>query len=61
MVMVLLPTCFILKKFEGFSITSFNSKEWILIIFASIAGALSWLCYFASIKGGLALDFYMQL
>jgi len=43
-----------LKKFQGFSINSFSNRDWILIILAGIAGALSWLFYFAALKYGLA-------
>jgi len=43
-----------LKKFNGFTLDSFSSREWMLIILAGVAGALSWLFYFAAIKYGLA-------
>lgn len=43
-----------LKKFQNFSLTSFNSREWFLIVAAGIAGALSWLFYFYALKTGLA-------
>ena len=45
---------FFLKKFDGFSLTSFGSKEWLLIVLAGIAGALSWLFYFFALKMGNA-------
>jgi transporter family protein len=45
---------FFLKKFQGFSLKSFDSKDWLLIILAGIAGALSWLFYFFALKTGLA-------
>ncbi len=45
---------FFLNKFDGFSLTSFGSKEWLLIIAAGIAGALSWLFYFVALKSGAA-------
>ncbi|OGG55394.1 hypothetical protein A3D62_03375 [Candidatus Kaiserbacteria bacterium RIFCSPHIGHO2_02_FULL_49_11] len=45
---------FFLKKFDGFSLTSFGSKEWLLITLAGIAGALSWLFYFFALKIGNA-------
>ncbi|KKW31694.1 MAG: hypothetical protein UY75_C0002G0007 [Parcubacteria group bacterium GW2011_GWC2_52_8c] len=45
---------FLLKKFDGFSLTSFSSREWILIALAGIAGALSWLFYFFALKQGFA-------
>lgn len=41
-----------LKKFEGFSFNSIVLKDWILIILAGIAGALSWLFYFFALKNG---------
>jgi len=43
-----------LKKIEGFSFGSFSSRDWLFIILAGIAGALSWLFYFAALKLGLA-------
>jgi bacterial/archaeal transporter family protein len=45
---------FFLKKFQGFSFKSFDSKDWLLIVLAGIAGALSWLFYFLALKTGLA-------
>lgn len=45
---------FFLKKFQGFSLKSFSSRDWLLIILASLAGALSWLFYFLALKTGLA-------
>ncbi len=43
-----------LKKFQGFSFSSFSSRDWFLIILAGVSGALSWLFYFAALKYGLA-------
>lgn len=43
-----------LKKWEGFSFESMLLKDWVLIILAGIAGALSWLFYFFALKGGEA-------
>lgn len=40
------------KKFNGFSFGDLAGKEWVLIILAGIAGALSWLFYFLAIKTG---------
>lgn len=54
MVSFLVIVSFFLHKFDGFSLTSFSSREWILIILAGIAGALSWLFYFVALKAGLA-------
>ena len=41
-----------LGKFNGFSWSSFGSKDWLLITLAGIAGSLSWLCYFFALKNG---------
>ncbi len=41
-----------LKKFDGFSLTSWNQKEWLLITLAGISGALSWLFYFVALQKG---------
>jgi len=43
-----------LKKFDGFSIIGLGSREWLLILAAGIAGALSWLFYFFALKTGQA-------
>ena len=39
-------------KFDGFSLHDLTGKQWSYIVLAGIAGALSWLCYFAAIKLG---------
>lgn len=54
MAVFLLLVSFFLKKFQGFSLGSLGSKDWILIVLAGIAGALSWLFYFLALKTGLA-------
>lgn len=43
-----------LKKFQGFSFSSLSGKDWLLIVLAGIAGALSWLFYFMALKFGIA-------
>lgn len=43
-----------LKKFSGFSMISFTSKDWLLILFSALFGALSWLFYFYALKFGAA-------
>lgn len=52
MAIFLVITSITLKKFQNFSLSAFNSKEWVMIILAGIAGALSWLFYFLAIKAG---------
>jgi transporter family protein len=47
---------FSLKKFDGFSLKSIASKDWLLIVLAGIAGALSWLFYFFALKSGSATN-----
>ncbi|MEK7465697.1 MAG: EamA family transporter [Patescibacteria group bacterium] len=42
-----------LKKFNGFSLQSFSSKDWMWITLSGVAGALSWLFYFFALKYGL--------
>lgn len=41
-----------LKKFNNFSFGTMLLKDWILIILAGVAGALSWLFYFFALKSG---------
>ncbi len=45
---------FSLKKFNSFSLKAFHSIDWLLIVLAGIAGALSWLFYFFALKNGPA-------
>ena len=39
-------------KFTDFNFSSFNTREWILIVLSGLAGALSWLFYFYAIQNG---------
>jgi len=48
----LIITSIVLRKFDNFSLDSMVSKDWLLIILAGIAGALSWLFYFIALKSG---------
>ena len=48
-------TALFLKKFQGFSISSFSNKEWLFVILSGVAGAMSWLFYFYALKSGSAL------
>lgn len=43
-----------LKKFSGFSPKEITTKDWFYIIAAGVAGATSWLFYFAALKLGPA-------
>jgi bacterial/archaeal transporter family protein len=52
MALFLVITSFTLRKFDGFSFQSMVLKDWILIILAGVAGALSWLFYFFALKSG---------
>jgi len=54
MAIFLVLVSFFLKKFQGFSLATFSSNDWLLIILAGISGALSWLFYFLALKTGLA-------
>ncbi len=54
MAVFLLIVSLLLKKFNNFSFNNFSSKDWWLIIFSGIFGALSWLFYFFALKGGPA-------
>jgi len=42
----------VLEKFKGFSMHGLNGRQWWFIILAGVAGALSWLFYFAALKIG---------
>lgn len=54
MALFLISVSLALKKFQGFSLSSLSSKDWLLIVLAGIAGALSWLFYFFALKIGPA-------
>ncbi len=42
-----------LKKFDGFSLQTISGKDWMWIVLAGIAGAISWLFYFIALKSGM--------
>lgn len=44
----------VLGKFKHASGLGWSGREWLFIILAGIAGALSWLFYFSALKSGLA-------
>lgn len=52
MALFLVATSLVLRKFAGFSFSSLESRDWLWIILAGIAGAVSWLFYFAALKMG---------
>lgn len=54
MALFLIITSFVLKKFDGFSFQSMVLKDWLFIVLAGIAGAMSWLFYFLALKSGNA-------
>lgn len=54
MAVFLVVVSLVLKKFNGFQLRDLDSKHWWYIILAGVAGALSWLFYFAALKTGQA-------
>lgn len=50
----MVSAAFALGKFSGWNLQSFSNREWLLIVGAGIAGALSWLFYFVALKAGPA-------
>ncbi|MEK7139742.1 MAG: EamA family transporter [Patescibacteria group bacterium] len=54
MALFLVCVAFAMRKFDGFSLHSFTGREWVFIILAGIAGALSWLFYFSALRAGPA-------
>lgn len=48
--MTILTVVFVLSIGKGSQLTQLTSKETGFIILSGIAGALSWLCYFAALK-----------
>jgi transporter family protein len=52
MAIFLITTSLFLGKFSGFNFTSLAGRDWLLIIAAGIAGALSWIFYFFALKIG---------
>jgi transporter family protein len=54
MALFLLLVSIVLSKFDGFSFTSFSGRDWVFIVLAGIAGALSWLFYFFALQKGPA-------
>lgn len=43
-----------LGKFKGFSWDSIGAKDWLWIVLAGVAGAMSWIFYFYALKNGPA-------
>lgn len=54
MAVFLIGASLLSNKFANFSTSFFEVKDWILIILAGIAGAISWLFYFFALKSGPA-------
>lgn len=52
MALFLILTSLVLGKWKHFTWASLSSKDWLLIVLAGIAGALSWLFYFFALKNG---------
>lgn len=42
------------RKFEAFDAVAFGTKAWFYVFLAALAGALSWICYFAALQLGPA-------
>lgn len=40
----------LLKKFDGFTPSSWTGREWGLIVLAGVSGAISWLFYFFALR-----------
>lgn len=53
MAIFLVVVSLVIGKFNGFSLDTFTSRDWLLITLAGIAGALSWLFYFFALKHGV--------
>lgn len=54
MAVFLLAVSLSLEKFKDFSWGALNGKQWMYIVLAGLAGALSWLFYFAALRTGAA-------
>jgi len=54
MAVFLLLTSLSFGKFKDFSFGNIASKDWLLIVLAGVAGAISWLFYFLALKNGPA-------
>ncbi len=54
MAVFLISVALAMKKFDGFNVSSFSGREWMLVALSGIAGALSWLFYFYALKIGTA-------
>lgn len=52
MTVFLLIFSFSLGKWRGFTLSTLSSRDWLYIILFGVAGALSWLFYFAALKYG---------
>ncbi len=52
MAVVVVGAALLLGKVSGETLSAISSKAWFYIVLAGIAGALSWLFYFAAIQAG---------
>lgn len=54
MALVLIIAGFVLRTYQGVSLTTLSGKAWLYILLSGLAGALSWVLYFIALKLGPA-------
>ncbi len=54
MAVILISGGLVFGKLSGFSLSSFEGRDWIFILLSAIAGAASWLLYFIALQQGPA-------
>ncbi len=54
MALLLIGAVVLLKKYDVDSLRNMGSREWIFLILAGIAGAVSWVAYFYALQKGPA-------
>ena len=54
MAALLVLAALVFRKFEGFSLSTFDGKAWLFILLSAAAGALSWVLYFIALRDGPA-------
>lgn len=54
MAVLLVGIGLVFRKFESFDASVFTARAWWYVTLAALAGALSWICYFAALRTGPA-------
>ncbi len=54
MAVILVLAALVFRKFDGFTLATFETRAWVFIVLSAAAGALSWVLYFIALRDGPA-------